>query len=209
MRTVVYGSRPDGYARVVIELFADTPDLELVGLIDDYPENQAHKIAGLTVVGGRSDLSRLAADGLEAVILGFGAAHGRAAVLAAVDDAGLALPVLVHSTAYVAASAEIGSGCQLLVRAYVGQGARIGRGVLVNTGAIVGHDVNVADAAVIGPGAWLGGRVSIGSEVEVGACAVVLPDIRIGARATVGAGAVVTRDVAEGETVVGIPARAR
>jgi sugar O-acyltransferase (sialic acid O-acetyltransferase NeuD family) len=209
MRTVVYGSRPDGHARVVIELFSAEPELELVGLIDDYPENAAHEIAGLVVVGGRSDLRRLAADGMEAAIFGFGAARGRAVALAAVDDAGLSLPVLVHPTAYVAASAELGAGCQLLPGVHVGPGARIGRGVLVNTGAIIEHDVDVADAAVINPAAVLAGRASIGSEVEVGSGAVVLPDVRIGARAIVGAGAVVTRDVAEGETVVGVPARAR
>jgi UDP-perosamine 4-acetyltransferase len=209
MRAVVYGSRPDGHARVVIELFADVPHLELVGLIDDYPGNAAHEIGGLSVVGGRGDLRRLAGEGVEAAIFGFGAARGRAAVLAAVDDAGLELPVLVHPTAYVAASAQLGSGCQLLPRAHVGPGARIGRGALVNTGAIIEHDVEVADAAVIDPGAVLAGRVSIGSEVEVGCGAVVLPDVKIGARAVVGAGAVVTRDVKEGETVVGVPARAR
>jgi sugar O-acyltransferase (sialic acid O-acetyltransferase NeuD family) len=207
MRTAVVGSRPNGHAKVVIELLCVEAEVELVGLIDDYPENAANAIAGLTVIGTTQDLPRLGSEGLQAAILGFGVARGRAAVLAAIKDAALALPVLVHPTAFVAASAELGPGCQLLPRAHVGPGARIGHGVLVNTSAIVEHDVSIADAAVVDPGAVVAGRAFIGGEAEVGSGAVVLPDVRIGARAIVGAGAVVTRDVAEGLTVVGVPAR--
>ena len=167
--------RPDGHARVVIELFG-LAWLEFVGLIDDFPENAEHEIAGLTVIGTSSDLSRLAAEGLEAVALGFGAARGRAAALARLESAGLAIPVLVHPTAFVARSATLGPGSQLLPRAHVGPGAKIGHGVLVNTAAIIEHDVEIGDAAVIDPGAVVAGRAVIGSEAEVGAGAVALPD---------------------------------
>lgn len=207
MRTAIVGSRPDGHARVVIELLCVAPEIELVGLIDDYPENAGNEIAGLTVIGTTKDLPRLSSEGLQAAVLGFGVARGRATVLAALKDAALALPVLVHSSAFVARSAELGPGCQLLPRAHVGPGARIGPGALVNTSAIVEHDVSIADAAVIDPGAVVAGRAVIGTEAEVGSGAVVLPDVRVGARAIVGAGAVATRDVAEGHTVVGVPAR--
>jgi sugar O-acyltransferase (sialic acid O-acetyltransferase NeuD family) len=208
MRTAVFGSRPDGHARVVIELLCAASDIELVGLIDDYPENAGRKIGALTVIGTSADVGRLAAEGLQAAVFGFGAARGRAAALACLKRAALALPVLVHPTAFVAHSAELGHGCQVLPRAYVGPGARVGHGALVNTGAIVEHDVEVGEAAVIDPGAVLAGRATVGSEAEVGAGAVVLPDLQIGAGAIVGAGAVVTRDVADGSTVVGVPARA-
>jgi sugar O-acyltransferase (sialic acid O-acetyltransferase NeuD family) len=208
MRAVVYGSRSDGHARVVIELFASA-ELDLIGLIDDYPENAGRQIAGLVVLGSGRDVQRLANDGIEGAVLGFGAARGRIAVMAAIEQAGLALPILVHQTAQVAASAELAPGCQVLPGATVGPGARIGRGALVNTGAIVDHDVEIGDAAVIGPGVILTGRVTVGIEAEIGAGAVVLPDILLGAQTVVGAGAVVTRDVPAGITVAGVPARAR
>jgi sugar O-acyltransferase (sialic acid O-acetyltransferase NeuD family) len=207
MRAAVFGSRPDGHARVVIELLCAGPEIELVGLIDDFPANAGNEIAGLRVIGTSGDLRRLSAEGVQGVVLGFGAARGRKTVLEALEDAGLALPVLVHPTAFVAASARLRPGCQILPRVHIGPGATVGRGALVNTGAIVEHDVEIGDAAVIDPGAVLAGRAVIGSEAEVGSGAVVLPDVRIGSRAVVGAGAVVTRDVAEACTVVGVPAR--
>lgn len=207
MRVVVYGSRPDGHARVLIEALPAAADFEVVGLLDDLPENAGRRIGELMVLGGRADLERLGGEGVEGVLLGFGSARGRLAIVEAVQAAGLALPAFVHPTAHVYASAVLAPGTQVLPLAGVGPGARIGRGALVNTGAIVEHDAVLDDCAVIGPGALLAGRASVGESAELGARAVVLPDVRVGARAVLGAGAVVTREVAQGATVTGVPAR--
>lgn len=207
MRLAVYGSRPDGHANVVLELFGADPDHEFIGLLDDYPENANRTIGDLRVLGGIADLPRLADDGLEGVVLGFGVASGRERILAAVDAVGLALPTWVHPTAFVAESARLEAGVQVMSAASVGPNARLGRGVLVNTGAIIDHDVVIADASVIDPAAVLTGRVRIGSEVEIGSGAVLIPDSVVGDGATVGAGAVVISPVGAGATVVGVPAR--
>lgn len=207
MRTLVYGSRLDGHARVVVEVFGDAAGLDFVGLIDDGVENRDNRVGDLQVLGGREELHVLAGQAADAVALGFGAARGRLAALAAAEAAGLSLPVLVHPTAYVAPSATLGAGCQVLPHAVVGVGAALGRGVLVNSGAIVEHDARIADGVVIDPGAVLAGRVVVDEEAEIGSNATVRPDARIRAGAVVGAGAVVVSDVAPGSTVVGVPAR--
>lgn len=207
MRAVVYGSRPDGHARVVVELFGEGFGLDLVGLVDDVPQNADRRIGALAVLGTAADLPRLAHEGVEAVVLGFGAARGRESVLRAVEDAGLALPTLVHPTAQVAASATLAPGCQVMARAVIGVGVALGRGVLVNSGAVVEHDAQFGDAVVVDPGAVVTGRAVVGAGSELGSGAVVLPDVRIGADAVIGAGAVVTRDVEDGAIVVGVPAR--
>jgi UDP-perosamine 4-acetyltransferase len=207
MRLAVYGSRPDGHANVVLDLFGADPSHEFVGLLDDWPENADRTIGELHVLGGTGDLGRLAGEGLEGIALGFGAAAGRGKVLAAIQAADLELPTLVHPTAFVAASATLEPGAQVMPRATIGPNARVGPGVLINTGAILDHDVIVAAASVIDPGAVLTGRVRVGSEVEIGSGAVLTPDSVVGDGATVGAGAVVVRPVAAGTTVVGVPAR--
>jgi sugar O-acyltransferase (sialic acid O-acetyltransferase NeuD family) len=206
VRVVVYGSRPDGHARVLLELFAAGRDLDVVGLIDDIATNAERCIGELSVIGSRSDLDEMAKNGIEGVLLGFGAADGRSSIVEDVEAAGLTLPLLVHTTAHVSPSATLGAGAQVLPQSSIGPGARIGRGVLINTGVIVEHDVTISDGAVIDPGAVLSGRVVIGEDVEVGSGAVVLPDVQVLAGAMVGAGAVVTREVARGDTVVGVPA---
>lgn len=207
MRVVVYGSRPDGHARVLVEVLLPATEHEVMGLLDDVPQNAGRRIGELSVLGSRADLERLAGESVEGVLLGFGSARGRLAIVEAVQSAGLALPTLVHPTAHVCSSAALAPGAQVLPLASIGPGARIGRGALINTGAIIEHDAAVGDCAVVDPGAVLAGRASVGESAEIGTRAVVLPDVRVGARAIVGAGAVVTREVMEGQTVVGVPAQ--
>lgn len=206
MRVVIYGSRPDGHAKVVAELLRRVAGLEVVGLLDDYPENRARRIGELEVMGATEDLAALRADGVEGVVLGFGQAAGRLRALTRLREVGVALPPVVDPTAVVAASASLGDGCQVLGGAHVGPDAVIGAASLVNTRAVIEHDVHLEDGVVVSPAAVLAGRVAIGPEAMIGAGAVVLPDVVLGASVTVGAGAVVTRSVAAG-TVAGVPAR--
>jgi acetyltransferase EpsM len=198
MRVVIYGARADGQAKVVLELLAG--GFEVAGLLDD--DDPTRRIGSLEVV----DLASVDVDG---VLLGFGAARGRLAIVERLEQDGLALPVLIHPRAFVAPSAVLGPGCQVLPGAHIGPGAVLGRGVLVNSGAIVEHDNRIGDCAVIDPGATLAGRVFVGAEAEIGSGAVVIPDVRVGERAVVGAGAVVIADVPPDVTVVGVPARQR
>lgn len=207
MRTVIFGSRSDGHARVVMELLAPVAGLVVEGLIDDFPQNAERRIGELGVIGTSADVAALVHEGLEAAILGFGNGRGRSAIAAALREAGLQLPTLVHPTAHVATSAVLGPGTQVLPGAVVGPGAVLGTGVLLNTAAIAEHDVRLSDGVAVFSGAVLAGRVVVGSDTEVGAGATVLPDVRIGSRAIVGAGATVISDVDDAVTVVGVPAR--
>jgi sugar O-acyltransferase (sialic acid O-acetyltransferase NeuD family) len=114
---------------------------------------------------------------------------------------------LIHSRAWVAETAQIGLGTQILAMAAVSEFASIGRCCIVNTGAVVDHECALGDGVHIMPGATLAGCVVVEDFASIGSGAVVLPRVRIGRSAIVGAGAVVTRDVAAGETVIGVPAR--
>ncbi len=80
---------------------------------------------------------------------------------------------------------------------------------ILNTGCIIEHDCRIARNTHVAPGARLGGGVIVGESTLIGTGAIVLPEVSVGARASVGAGAVVVRDVADGETVIGVPARRR
>jgi UDP-perosamine 4-acetyltransferase len=207
VKTVIYGSRSDGQANVVAQLAADNPELELVGLLDDYPQNRGRRVGDLGVIGTGDDLARLRADGIEALLIGFGESTGRSAIARRAAAAGFELPNLVHESAVVFGSAEVAPGAQIFPLALVGASASIGEGALVNTAAVVEHDGVLEAGAVVLPGAKLGGRVRVCEEATVGAGAVVLPDVTIGAGAFVGAGAVVLRSIAAGQRVVGVPAR--
>jgi UDP-perosamine 4-acetyltransferase len=207
LRLAVYGSRPDGHAKVLIDLIGEHEVLVVEALIDDFPENASRGVRGLTVRGTGADLTRLGAAGVEGVLLGFGDAQGRLDALGRVRQAGLLLPALVHCSAQVSETAAVGEGAQVLVGAYIGPDARVSEGALINTRSIVEHDVVVGAGAVVGPGAILAGRSRVGEAASISTGACVLPDRWVGDGAVVAAGAVVTRNVGAGEVVAGVPAR--
>jgi serine O-acetyltransferase len=98
-------------------------------------------------------------------------------------------------------------------------GAQIGRNFFIDHGfvvigetAIIGHDVTMYQGSTLGgtnPTNGQGGKrhPTVGDGAIISLGAAILGPITIGARARVGANAVVTKDVAEGQVVVGIPAR--
>lgn len=98
-------------------------------------------------------------------------------------------------------------------------GAKIGLDFFIDHGfVVIGETAEIGDGVTIYQGVTLGGtdpangvpgkrHPTIGDGVIIGSGAQVLGPIMIGTRARIGANAVVTRDVADGATMVGIPAK--
>src|SRR5690242_6629042 len=149
MKALLYGSRPDGHAKVVVDLAGSESQIELVGLVDDHAENLGREVRGLSVVGTGAELGALRREHAGALVLGFGENVGRAEIVAQAAALGFELPRLVHESAWVSQSADLGDGVQVLALAYIGPDAKLGRGVLVNTGSIVEHDAILRDGVVV------------------------------------------------------------
>lgn len=161
------------------------------------------------------DVSRIRAAAKTGEVQGFVVAIGgvngrdRLQVAELLDSFGLDAISVVHTRAWIDATADLGAGCQVLALAGVGVDTRLGRQCILNTAATVDHECVVGDGVHIMPGATIAGCVTIGDGASVGSNATVLPRLSIGADAVVGAGAVVTHDVPAGVVVVGVPARIR
>jgi len=106
---------------------------------------------------------------------------------------------------------------KVLTAVEIHPGATIGRRFFIDhaTGVVIGETAEVGDDVTIYQGVTLGGTTlnegkrhpTVGNGVIVGSGAQVLGPITLGEGVRVGANAVVLNDVAEGVTVVGIPAR--
>lgn len=176
-----------GYATLGDEAPARLFDCRWIGVLEGIADRETALGNQFIVACGSNELRRAHSDALVA--------------------RGASLQSVRHPAAILSPSASIAPGSVVLAGAIVGPRATLGRGVIVNHAASVDHDCEVGDYCNISPGARLGGCVDARPGVFVGLNASVLPGLRLGEDAVVGAGAVVTRDVAQGATVVGVPAR--
>jgi sugar O-acyltransferase (sialic acid O-acetyltransferase NeuD family) len=144
------------------------------------------------------------------LVIGIGSPDIRAQALARYLAAGprFTYPNLIHPSAVLdQRCVRAGRGNTITAGCVFTCDIQVGDFNLFNLQTTVGHDARVASYCVLNPSVNVSGGVAIGDRVLVGTGAQILENRVIGPDATIGAGAVVTRDVAEGATVVGVPAR--
>jgi sugar O-acyltransferase (sialic acid O-acetyltransferase NeuD family) len=207
---IIWGSA--GHARVLRDILYEQGD-RIVAFIDRETTVRA-VVPGVPLFRDEEMLSAFIADQNERSLDGYvaiGGPHGetRRQILKIFHGLGLSTPALIHSNAFIAASAQIGEGSQALANSMLAADATVGRGTILNHGTNVDHECQIADGVHIAPGATLCGCVRVDDDVFIGAGATILPRLHIGAGAVIAAGATVIRDVAPGHIVFGTPAGPR
>jgi sugar O-acyltransferase (sialic acid O-acetyltransferase NeuD family) len=147
---------------------------------------------------------------VDAVAIGIGSPAARLAVADRLADefGSFETPALIHPTAqFDVASTSIDRGAAICAGAIATVNVAIGSFASIGVSVTIGHESRIGKGCVVNPGANISGGVTLGEGVLVGTGAQILQYLTIGERASVGAGAVVVKDIAEGTTVVGIPAR--
>jgi acetyltransferase EpsM len=204
-RLLVYGA--SGHGKVVADAALVSDSYDVQGFLDDDEEKWGRKVLGLPVLGGSECLRTLGAGAL--IALGIGSNERRKRIVEELATRRVSWATIVHRSAVIASSAQIGEGTFVGPLALVHTDAHVGRGCIVNSAAIVEHDNVLGDWVHVGPGAGLAGNVQVGAGTHIGMGARVLPGIHVGEWAIVGAGAVVTRELASGVVAAGVPARVK
>jgi sugar O-acyltransferase (sialic acid O-acetyltransferase NeuD family) len=208
MKVVIIGARPDGQAKVVLEILLAEKKYQPIGFIDDDPSKHSLRIRGLPVLGGMSDLPRLIeAHQLQGGIVALGNCRIRRELGQQMKALSLSLINTIHPTAHLDSDVTLGEGLVVSPQVSVITGSVIGDSVNLLTGATVDHDNRIDSGVVLSPGVHTSGRVHIGQDVFVGTGAILLPDAQVGIGAYIGAGAVVLRAVPAGEIWAGVPAK--
>ena len=145
-------------------------------------------------------------DVMGAIAIGGKNGRDRQKIASLFEAHGVRMPHLIHPSASVSQSANIGFGSQILAHVVVAADASIGKLCIVNNGAQIDHETRLENGVHLAPGSILCGCVTVQENAFIGAGAVVLPRINIGRNSIVGAGAVVTRDVPDSAVVAGNPA---
>jgi len=197
-----------GHAGVLIEA------LRLLGrnilfATDDDEGLHGNSVSGVRIAGSDGRVLEVPPDsvGLINAVGSVTAPTARRQVFEQFVERGYRFEQVIHPTAILASSVELGEGVQVMAGAVIQASTSIGPNVLINTLACVDHDCIIEAHVHVAPGVTLSGGVHVHDTVHIGTGATVIQSIDIGRQAVVGAGAVVVRDVAAGATVLGVPAR--
>ena len=199
-----------GHARVVAETALSTGRFSRIAFLDDRCSGPAQlpDQLGWPVIGPfAAALDVHNSQQFSAALVAIGSAAVRLLWLPLLAAAGSELPVVIHPSAWLSPSAQLGAGSVVFAQAAIQAQALIGSGAILNTGCSVDHDTQLGNGVHICPGARLAGEVQVGDRSWIGIGASVIQQIRIGTDVTVGAGAAVVRDLPDGVTAVGVPAR--
>ena len=141
-------------------------------------------------------------------IVAFGNNKLRQVTLKALNNANVSITNVIHPSAVISASVQLGKGIVVFANAVINIGAIISDGCIINTASTIDHDCVLAQCCHISPGVNIEGGVKIGALTWLGIGSSVIEYIELAERTQTGAGAVVTKPTLANTLYLGIPAKA-
>jgi sugar O-acyltransferase (sialic acid O-acetyltransferase NeuD family) len=114
---------------------------------------------------------------------------------------------VVHPSAVVSKTAQIGAGVIIGPQSYVALYSVLGDFTCVNSLSGIGHDANIGRYCTISSQADIMGSVQLGERVFVGSGARILPNVKVQQGSKIGAGSIVVKNLGEDSSVFAQPAR--
>lgn len=114
---------------------------------------------------------------------------------------------IIHPTANIAPTAQLGSGIIVGAFTTISINTFIKDDVIIQDHCNIGHDGIIEQGTHLYVGVKLCGRNKVGEGSALFTGSLIYPDVKVGIGSTVGAGSVVSRKVKDGETVLGNPAK--
>lgn len=177
---------------------------KIAGFLSEDPDKLNGRPTSLPILGSPDDFKPQPSDGL---VLAIGIPQVRREVAERLEARGARFLTLIHPTAIVVNTAQIGTGTVICPYAIVSDAVRLGRFVLVNYQASLGHDSVAGDFAVLSPYAALGGCAAVGPDVFLAIHVTVGPNVMLGAATIVSANSSALTTTPADSFVFGVPGR--
>ena len=120
-----------GYGQTVADLARQSGEYDRIGFLDDNAQ-------GPYILGRCGEFQMFRGENVD-MYPAFGNNETRMGWMHSLQEAGIRIPTLVHSTAYVSPTVRLKAGTMVLPKAVVNTGCQIGEGTIINCGAIVDH----------------------------------------------------------------------
>lgn len=200
-----------GFARETAEavraINSASPTWNLRGFLDDRAELQGASVAGLPVLG---PIELVHEHREAAFVIATGRPDNYTSRRRIQERLGLdpsRYATIIHPTASVGSSCQVGAGTVLLAHADLTAGVLVGRHVAVMPQVVLPHDSRVDDFATLASGVRLGGACHVREGAYIGSAACLRENVEVGPWAMVGMGSIVTRNVPSERLWRGSPAR--
>jgi sugar O-acyltransferase (sialic acid O-acetyltransferase NeuD family) len=198
-----------GFGAKVAELARCTQRYNILGFLDDKPIASPDSVLGKHL-GSLSDLKSISTCHPEALFfIALGDNHSRRKVAESVLQSIplTRFPTIIHPSAIVLPSANIGFGCLLSYGSIVETSVSIGNFVIINTRVSISHHARVDSYSSLAPCAALAGASAVGSETAVGMGVMVHHGISIGSHTVVGSLSLVNKNLPDNVVAIGNPAK--
>jgi acetyltransferase EpsM len=195
-------------ASTIIDLMKTDNEWELMGYLNDSGDI-GDVIEEYPIVGRVKEAQRFNAPDVYFIyaLTTVKKAKERVELLESLELPRVKFATIIHPTAVVAHSAQIGFGVVLMPLVVIGPNVSIGDHSQVYAHGFLGHHAKVGDHSFIANNASVGGYVNIHQGAHIGSNSSILERVTVGEWGLVGLGSVVLKDVPPYSKAVGNPAR--
>ena len=205
MNLVIIGA--GGLAREVFDLshlcYGNDPKFNVKGFLSDGPSNIQDM--GYPPVLGKVEDYEVSAD--DVFFCAIGNVFDRKKTVEIILTKGGKFINLIHPTAIISPSAQIGTGVAIKAFCTIASDVRIGNFNYLQSSVIIGHDVVLGDFCQVNSFSFFAGCVTVGNLCSINAGAKLIQSIKVEDESVVGIGSIVLRNVKKGSTVFGVPAK--
>lgn len=136
----------------------------------------------------------------ELYIFGFANIQGRINFMETNKEKTIKFINLIHPSAIIAESANIGEGNLINPYCIIGPNAVVGNNNILTSYSFISHDCTVGNNNFFST-SGLSGHVNVGDNNFFGIRATIIPDIIIGSNNTIQAGMIIDKNISDNETV--------
>jgi len=194
------------YGEAMYEL-AEISGFKVKGFYDE-DDNKLHQLVmGIEVVGKFSKMD-LGEVKNKRFIVAIGNNEIRHNIMSKINHYGGETPTLIHPTATISPSAEVGNGVYIQANVYLWTKVKIDDFCIISPGVVIAHHTSVGKACLISTLTGVGASIKIAEKVFIGmGCTIVTGISYIVESSIIGAGAVVINNIDQSGTYIGVPAK--
>ena len=203
LNVVIYGSGRGG--STVLETLLLRQEHHVVCFVDDDPDKVGERDGKPVLVS--SDLwTDKFKNAHVAIALAIADSHARSRISERARTEGFAILSVIHPSALISPSAEIGTGCFIKAGAIIETKSVIGDCCIIDNGVTIAHDNVIGEYCHLAPGVSLGSGITIGRASIIGIGSSISTGVAIGANCIVSVGSAVTRNAPDNSIMEGVPA---